>query len=179
MPRRPRLAATIRLALAVSLVAAETGGCGGERPAAGKAAPAAPSPPRADAHGFNDAIAWVSLDDGLAEAARTGKPVMLLVHASWCSKCKALRPAFFDPRLVEASRQFVMVNVDQDEVPQVKAYAPDGEYIPRILFLDPSTGEVDASLKNPGRRRFLYFYGPQDDLVSVMERARARHGSAS
>ncbi len=162
------------------LLAALLGACGTERPARTAPAGAASAPVRrADAHGFNDAIAWMSLDDGLQEAARTGKPLMLLVHASWCSKCKALRPAFFDERLVAASRDFVMVNVDQDEVPEVRAYAPDGVYIPRILFLDPKTGEVDATLKNPGRSRFLYFYGPQDDIVAVMERARARHGSAS
>ncbi len=153
--------------------------CNGERPGpASNAEPAAPAA-RADAHGFNDAIAWVGLDDGLAEAARTGRPLMLVVHASWCSKCKALRPAFFDPKLVELSRNFVMVNADQDRVPAVRAYAPDGVYLPRVLFLDPKTGEVDAALKNPARKRFLYFYGPHDDLVGVMERARARHGSAS
>ena len=31
------------------------------------------------------------LDEGLAESASDGKPLMLLVHASWCSRCCAPR----------------------------------------------------------------------------------------
>lgn len=152
---------------------------GDQRPA--KRAPAPEAPARvatAPAHGFNDAIAWRPLDDGLAEAKAEGRPLMLVVHASWCNSCKQLKPAFQDRRLTELSERFVMVNADQDQTPGALAYAPDGSYIPRVLFIDPTTGAVDESLQHPTRSRHHYYYGPSDDLPAIMEKALARHGKS-
>lgn len=132
----------------------------------------------APSNGFNDDIAWRTLDEGLAEAKAQGRPLMLVVHASWCSSCKALKPTFQESRLVELSERFVMVNADQDQTPAVLAHAPDGSYIPRVLFLDPATGSADADLQNPARDRNHYYYGPQDDLPAMMEKALARHGKS-
>ncbi len=129
----------------------------------------------APSHGFGEAIAWRGLEEGLKEAAASGKGMMLLVHASWCSKCKQLKPSFFDPSLVAASRDLVMVNVDQDEEPQSMIYSPDGTYIPRVLFIGPD-GEIVSELKNGQRPRFHYFYTPADDLVGMMKQAAARYG---
>lgn len=129
----------------------------------------------APSHGFNDAIAWRHLDEGLAEAKAQGRPLMLVVHASWCERCKELKPAFQDSRLAELSERFVMVNADQDQTPAVLAHAPDGSYIPRVLFIDPATGSADVELRNPTRQRYHYYYGPQDDLPAMMEKALARH----
>ena len=103
---------------------------------------------------------------------------MLLVHASWCQRCKELRPVFHEDELRELSGRFVMVNVDQDAVPASLAYAPDGTYVPRIVFLDPDTGEIDGQLRNHRRTRFRYYYGPFDDLVGTMKQALSRYGKA-
>jgi protein-disulfide reductase (glutathione) len=130
----------------------------------------------ADAHGFNDAIAWQELDGGLALAREQGLPVMLVVHASWCPKCTALKPVFATAPVAALSESFVMVNVDQDLAPRVATdFAPDGDYVPRVVFLRPD-GTTDAELRNPVRDRFAYFYMPHDDLAGAMERALARHG---
>jgi protein-disulfide reductase (glutathione) len=136
--------------------------------------PAAASPATAPSHGFGDGIAWRELDEGLGALAR-GEPMMLVVHASWCARCKELKPLFSRGEIAELSRKFVMVNVDQDEAPKVLGYAPDGSYIPRVLFFDPSTGAVDPEIKNPRRSRHLYYYGPRDDLAASMRRAIDRH----
>jgi protein-disulfide reductase (glutathione) len=150
------------------------------RPAARGSEPEAPARvATAPSHGFNDAIAWRHLDEGLAEAKAEGRPLMLVVHASWCGRCQELKPAFTQARLAELSEQFVMVNADQDQVPAVLGYAPDGSYIPRVLFLDPTTGSADEELQNPRRERYHYYYGPQDDLPAMMEKALARHGKRS
>lgn len=129
----------------------------------------------APANGWGDHIAWRHLDEGLAEAERSGRPLMLVVHASWCSQCKRLKPAFKDKELSELAHHFVMVNADQDEVTKVNEYGPDGRYLPRVVFLSPS-GELDASLSNPKRGQQRYYYGPRDDLVGTMRKALDAHG---
>ena len=101
---------------------------------------------------------------------------MLVVHASWCPKCKELKPAFGDRELVELSDRFIMVNVDQDAVPKSLEFAPDGSYVPRVLFVDPVSGQTDVELRNDRRTRTVYYYGPSDDLVGTMRKALSRHG---
>lgn len=176
---------SIRLVLALALTASAPAACGGEAPAdAANAAatpagaPAAPPTPArtatAPANGFGDKIAWRGLSEGFREAATSGLPIMLVVHASWCSQCKALRPAFSNPDLVALSDHFVMINVDQDEEPDSLQYGPDGRYVPRVLFFDPA-GDLDQGLLNPTRRRYKYFYSPHDDLVGAMRKALERH----
>jgi protein-disulfide reductase (glutathione) len=131
------------------------------------------------ADGWNDAIAWRGLDEGLREAKQSGMPLMLVVHTDWCGNCQKLKPSFARERLAQLSEQFVMVHVDQDAQPEVTLYSPDGQYIPRVLFLDPD-GNIDSQLQNPNRRdRFRYFYTPQDDLVASMREALDRHGNKS
>lgn len=132
------------------------------------------------ADGWNDAIAWRGLDEGLREAKSTDRPIMLVVHTSWCSKCRALKGLFNrDEQLAELSEQFIMVHADQDNVPQATLYAPDGTYIPRVMFLD-SDGKLDKELQNPNRSsKFRYFYTPQEDLVGTMREALDRHGNKS
>lgn len=130
----------------------------------------------APANGWGEEIAWRSFDEGLAEAKKERMPLMLVVHTSWCSKCKSLKKSTFrDTALHELSEDFVMVNVDQDAEPAATEYAPDGTYIPRVMFLDPD-GKLDQELHNPRPSRFKYFYLPQDDLVSTMRKALERHG---
>lgn len=38
------------------------------------------------ARGFNDKIAWMTLEQGQAAARSTGKPLMILLHKTWCGK---------------------------------------------------------------------------------------------
>lgn len=175
-----------RLVLALALVpgALVPAACGADTPveaapaaSPGPAAPAPSAPARtatAPSNGFGDKIAWRGLSEGFREAATLGLPIMLVVHASWCSQCKALRPAFSDPDLVALSNHFVMINVDQDLEPESQQYGPDGRYVPRVLFFDPAGG-LDAELLNPSRRRYKYYYSPQDDLVGAMRQALERH----
>lgn len=132
------------------------------------------------AAGWNDAIAWRGLDEGLREAKQAGMPVMLVVHTEWCGNCQKLKPVFNnDAQLAALSEQFVMVHLDQDQHPEAALYGPDGQYIPRVMFLD-ADGNVDQQLQNPNRpTRYRYFYTPQEDLVATMREALDRHGNKS
>lgn len=136
---------------------------------------AVPQAATAPSNGFGEQIAWRGFDEGLAEATKLARPLMLVVHASWCGQCKALQPKFSEPELQELSAQFVMVNVDQDQAPRALEFAPDGTYVPRVLFIDPQTGKPDTSLVNENRGRTIYYYSPIDDLVGTMKKALDRH----
>lgn len=179
---------TAAVALALALTA--TLACEGKSPpgqaqtgsaANGDTPSVSPTPARqatAPAHGYGDKIAWRGLDEGFKEAAALGRPMMLVVHAGWCPRCKELKPRFFDPAIAQASEQFVMVNLDQDEAPEALRHGPDGQYIPRIVFFD-AQGKLDPDLSNPGRSKFKYFYTAHDDLAAMMQRALERHAPAA
>ncbi|KIG17022.1 hypothetical protein DB30_03619 [Enhygromyxa salina] len=132
------------------------------------------------ADGWNDDIAWRGFDEGLKEAESTGMPIMMVVHTQWCGNCQKLKRTFnANAKLEQLSERFVMVHVDQDANPEAALYGPDGQYIPRVMFLDEH-GNVDQGLQNPNRtNRFRYFYTPQEDLVATMRRALDQHGNKS
>lgn len=150
------------------------GACSKEDPA--PAGP--PRPATADAHGFGESIPWEPLEGALAHAKSEGMPVMLVVHASWCKRCKELKPVFSDAEIETLSQRFIMVNADQDTQPEVLKYAPDGDYIPRVVFISPQ-GVPDLTLKNEARQRHRYFYTPGDDIAGVMRKALSRHERTS
>ncbi|KAI0209511.1 Thioredoxin domain-containing protein 12 [Lamellibrachia satsuma] len=130
------------------------------------------------AHGFNDNINWVTLDDGLKAAKEENKPLMLLIHKSWCGACKALKPQFATSvKIEDLSKKFVMVNVMDDEEPNDIKYKPDGGYIPRILFLTHN-GEIQTDIYNEkGSAQYKYYYSSVDPITTSMETALERHTS--
>ena len=53
--------------------------------------------------------------------------------------CVALKPQFAaNMEIQKLSQHFVMVNIQDDEDPKDSKFAPDGGYIPRIIFLGKS-----------------------------------------
>jgi protein-disulfide reductase (glutathione) len=117
-------------------------------------------------------IEWREIGPGVREATRTGKPVIMLFHASWCPSCKQYRQVWKDAGVVEASRNFVMILVDVDKDPGANgAFSPDGTYVPRTLFLD-SDGNVqsDVAGADPQYPHSLDISAP-DELRSLMQKA--------
>ena len=125
---------------------------------------------------WNDAqIGWQEYDKGLAAAKKAKKPVCLVFYTEWCPHCTNYSGVFHDPKVVERSKQFVMIRVDKDKNAELsKKYAPDGEYIPRTYFLS-SAGDLDPAITAP-REKFKYFYdenNPQG-ILGGMDAALAK-----
>lgn len=130
-------------------------------------------PPMADL--WNGAeIQWHSVGPGIREATRTGKPLIMLFHASWCASCKRYRQVWKDPGVVAQSKNFVMVLVDVDTEPAANgAFSPDGTYVPRTIFYTPD-GEVMKSVhgKDPEYPHTIDLDDPTE-LRSLMQKAAA------
>lgn len=128
---------------------------------------------------WNDkGIGWQGFDAGLAKAKQEKRPIMLVLFTEWCPHCTNYSKLFQDPKIVEKSRQFVMVRVDKDKQPEVsKRHAPDGEYIPRTYFLS-SDGVLDPAIAAK-RDRYRYFYNESDpnDVLAAMDSALAKFGA--
>lgn len=144
--------------------------------ARGAVAPTAPQPAPAPVVGETwggTAIAWRTPTDGLAEAQRTGKPVMLVLFTTWCPHCKNYSRLFDDARVADAAKGLVMVRVDadKDEATSTK-YQPDGGYIPRTFFLKPDGALVAGIKANDGR--YGYFYDERDPAPLLAAMARAK-----
>ncbi len=176
IPTKRTLAPLGILALGLLMVA----GCGGGSERAGQAAvetsdaPPTPRVATAPANGFSGDIAWRGLDEGLEEAREQQMPVMVVIHTTWCSKCKALKSAFQSEDLVELSEKFVMVNLDQDSSPLAADYSLDGTYIPRVVFLDSQGVPFDDLINEQGSPRYRYFYSDGPSVVASMRKALAR-----
>ncbi len=124
---------------------------------------------------WNDGeVAWRPYADGIAEAARTRKPICLVFFTTWCPHCKRYSHLFKDPRVVAAARDFVMIRVDRDLWSELsKRYSIDGEYIPRTFFLS-ADGRVDPAI-HAERPTYAFFYDELDPapLLAAMVTARA------
>ena len=129
-------------------------------------------PARAGGDWNDQGVKWRSFDEGLAEAKKTKKPICLIFYTEWCPHCANYSKEFHDPKVVEKTKQFVMIRVDNDKNQALsKQFAPDGSYIPRTYFLTAS-GTLDPDIHAP-RDQFKYFYDEKnpDSVLAAMDAA--------
>lgn len=128
--------------------------------------------------GWNDEIAWVTLDQGLKLAKEQRKPVFVLIHKTWCHACQNLKKTFAKAKLIQdLSKNFVMVNCEDDEEPWEEEYAPNGDkYIPRLFFVDPD-GTVLKDVKNPKVEfdQYPYYYSNPAPIITVMKQVMKKY----
>ncbi len=124
----------------------------------------------------DEQIQWLAMDDGLAQAAVSKKPILLVIYTDWCPHCTNYSKVFYDPSIVESARNFVMIRVNQDDHPrEAAAYSPDGNYIPRTFILGPD-GSIDSSRKGPNIN-FQYFLDEHraQGVLDLMNQATQNH----
>ncbi|XP_018424464.1 PREDICTED: anterior gradient protein 3-like [Nanorana parkeri] len=113
--------------------------------------------------GWGDDITWVqTYEEGLYNAKKSNKPLMVIHHLEDCQYCQGVQtegPAFSSL----AKENFIMLNLVHETTD--KNLAPDGQYVPRIMFVDPSlTVRADITGRYSNR---LYTYEPQDVPVLI------------
>lgn len=112
--------------------------------------------------------AWIwDAEAGFAEAAASGKPVMMDFWAEWCAACKELdHRTYNQPAVLALAERFVCIKMDMTAKSELNAalqarYAVVG--MPTVIFFD-STGRE--------RERFAGFKKAAD-LAPLMERVLA------
>ncbi|XP_014371510.2 thioredoxin domain-containing protein 12 [Papilio machaon] len=123
-------------------------------------------------NGFGNSYVWAgSLESGIQIGTHHKKPVMVIIHKSWCKACKNLKPKFASSTEIQTlSKHFVMVNLIDDEEPEGNTYSPDGSYIPRILFVSPK-GQVDHDIINEdGSSQHKFFYSRPEQIAKSMKK---------
>jgi protein-disulfide reductase (glutathione) len=122
-------------------------------------------------------INWLDVPAGIKEATTSKKPVLMVMHAQWCTACKRYREVFKSKDIVSEARNFVMILVDIDKYPEINTgFAPDGTYVPRTLFMD-AEGNINSKYigKDPKYPHSINEKDPEE-LLRLMRQAAADAG---
>ncbi len=124
----------------------------------------------------NDNIQWLDYEPGLKVAKAAGKPVFLVAHTTWCPHCKHYQKLFFDPRIVELAKAYVMVMIDRDLDTELnKTIGPNGQtFVPRTVVMHADgTVRLDVTGSRREHPNFIDYRSP-DELIRVMEKGRTQ-----
>ena len=125
-----------------------------------------------ESNGLGDHIDWQIWQDGLSLAKETGKPLMLILHKSWCPACKSLKPKFAGSEEIDKlSSQFVMVNAKEGEEPMGDSKLDiDGKYIPRVIFLDSEGNVLSDVINDDGNPQYKYYHMNSESIIKSMRK---------
>ncbi|KAL0280421.1 UNVERIFIED_CONTAM: hypothetical protein PYX00_001716 [Menopon gallinae] len=97
---------------------------------------------------------------------------MIVCHKSWCGACRALKPKFESSKDIEAlSVGFVLISLEDDNLPKDPKYMPDGDYVPRVLFLNTQAKVMTEIINESGSHEYKYFYSEPEHIVRSMKKA--------
>lgn len=116
-------------------------------------------------------VTFTTWEAGQQKAKAENKPIMLVVYADWCPRCRELAPALQTAEMAALADKVVMVKQDSDARPAWLAPITQqyGGYVPRIFLMQPD-GSVREDLTS-GHPRYPYFYTPRnaDTLVKNLK----------
>jgi thiol:disulfide interchange protein len=92
-------------------------------------------------------IAWrSSLDAGIKEAKKSGKPILVDFWATWCPGCVQMeKKTFPNKSVVSESKKWVMVRLNIESSEETIAKYKVGSSFPAILFLKPGGALVSKT----------------------------------
>lgn len=112
-----------------------------------------------------------SLSAGIKKISETKRPGMVIIHKSTCGACTNLKSKLLASREIDhLSNSFVVISLMDDSAPREPKYYPDGKYVPRILFLDPSGQLMKEVINIGGNSQYKYYYSNTTSLINSMQR---------
>ncbi|CAN9504147.1 unnamed protein product [Ophioblennius macclurei] len=129
--------------------------------------------PQTLSRGWGDQLIWAqTYEEGLYWSRSRNKPLMVLFHLEDCPHSQALKKVFVDNMEIQKilDEDFVVLNLMYETTD--KHLSPDGQYVPRIIFVDP-TMTVRADIVGRYSNR-MYAYEPNDVklLLANMKKAK-------
>uniref|UniRef100_A0A8C9A387 Anterior gradient 2, protein disulphide isomerase family member n=1 Tax=Prolemur simus TaxID=1328070 RepID=A0A8C9A387_PROSS len=119
-----------------------------------------PKLPQTLSRGWGDQLFWIqTYEEALYQSKTSNKPLMIIHHLDECPHSQALKKVFAESKDIQKlAEQFVLLNLVYETTD--KHLSPDGQYVPRIMFVDPSlTVRADITGRYSNR---LYAYEPSD-----------------
>ncbi|XP_029939459.1 anterior gradient protein 2 homolog [Salarias fasciatus] len=129
--------------------------------------------PQSLSRGWGDQLNWAqTYEEALSLSRSTNKPLMVLFHLEDCSQCDALKRALAHDDEIQRilDEDFVVLNVIQETVDQ--NMSPDGKYVPRIVFVDPSMTVRDDIIGRYSNRLYGYEAADMNVLLDNMKKAK-------
>ncbi|XP_037650698.1 anterior gradient protein 2 homolog [Sebastes umbrosus] len=129
--------------------------------------------PQTLSRGWGDQLIWAqTYEEALYWSRSKNKPLMVLFHLEDCPHSQELRKILSEDNGIQRTldEDFIVLNLMYETTD--KNLSPDGQYVPRIIFVDP-TMTVRADIIGRYSNR-MYAYEPADTklLKSNMEKAK-------
>ncbi|XP_075907759.1 anterior gradient protein 2 homolog [Nelusetta ayraudi] len=129
--------------------------------------------PQTLSRGWGDQLIWAqTYEEALYWSRSRNKPLMVVFHLDDCPHSQGLKKAFAEDNEIQRTldEDFVVLNLMYETTDS--HLSPDGQYVPRILFVDPAmTVRADINGRYSNR---MYAYEPSDNklLLSNMKKAK-------
>uniref|UniRef100_A0A3Q0S881 Anterior gradient 2 n=1 Tax=Amphilophus citrinellus TaxID=61819 RepID=A0A3Q0S881_AMPCI len=119
---------------------------------------------------WGDQLIWAQTYEEGLYWSRSNKPLMVIFHLEDCPHSQ-LKKVFSEDNEIQKilDEDFIVLNLVYETTD--KHLSPDGQYVPRLLFVDPSmTVRADVTGRYANR---MYAYEPGDiKLISNMQKAK-------
>ncbi|XP_075141287.1 anterior gradient protein 1-like [Leptodactylus fuscus] len=129
--------------------------------------------PKTLARGWGDSIEWVqTYEEALARSREARKPLMVIHHLEDCPFSQELKKAFAADNMAQklAREDFIMLNVVHPVADENQS--PDGFYVPRVMFVDPSMTVRTDLAGRYSNRLYAYEAGDIPELITNMKKAK-------
>ncbi|XP_029022081.1 anterior gradient protein 2 homolog [Betta splendens] len=129
--------------------------------------------PQTLSRGWGDQLIWAqTYEEALYWSRSKNKPLMVIFHLEDCPHSQAMKKAFSENNEIQRTldEDFIVLNLVYETTD--KHLSPDGQYVPRLIFVDPSmTVRADITGRYANR---MYAYETSDTklLLSNMEKAK-------
>ncbi|XP_048835076.1 anterior gradient protein 3-like [Brienomyrus brachyistius] len=123
--------------------------------------------------GWGNSINWAqTYEEALSKMKKSQKPLMVIHHLPECPHSQALKKVFAANEEIQkmAREDFIMLNLMEET--SDKNLAPDGYYVPRIVFVDPTMVVRDDIVGKYDNGRYVYEPGDIDTLKDNMIEAK-------